>query len=170
MKETYFDEAFEKLLQEGNRHDIANYRNCIIEEQRRRVTKEDVETANRIFKNVLGGQKNLRLKYGLLTLFFIVLFTLNILMIIAASSRGSFSLILLNTFVGFINILNIMLYGSKFIIQALLSPRLKNSVIVITKEKPESLSTFPEIFKVISCDNVETLCHKKARLDEFLGL
>jgi hypothetical protein len=100
---------------------------------------------------------------------FTVFLTVNIYVAIRSFKDGNYALVWLNIVVAIMNIANLVLYGAKLLFSRWIYAEVTSSAVVVTRDKPESLQEFPEIFNVICYEPEETLLKKKARLDEILG-
>ncbi len=164
-----FDEYFEAMLRKADRETCARYRNCIIDEQRRR--NECKNNAVQIGNNIDAQYKELaRMKRWQIAFAIISLIgafaALNI--VFGASAQGLTALKVCGII---LMILNELFFIRNLLRSLLLSSILKeaeNTVVYVTKA-PRANSDFPESFRNIPADSDEILRSKKQMLDELLG-
>ena len=164
-----FDENFENILRNGDRETCARYRNCIIDEQRRR--NECKNNAVQIGNNLDSQYKEFaRMKrwHIFSAIISLVGFCASLNVVFSVSAQGSTGLKICALA---LMILNGLFFLKQFFGSILLSSLLKeaeNTVVYVTRT-PHANSDFPESFRNIPIDSDAILRRKKQLLDDILG-
>ena len=170
MEKMRFDEGFETLLLSGNLHNIANYRNCIIDEERRRANHQSRQSAREIYVSTMEDAR-MGKKYA--AVYMIATWLISLICTICLIINIRNSLWLLAALVGLGALFNA---GSAtkctgiYLLYRFAYNEFKKGNITVVRQKDKYEKTFPEFFSVISEDTEEVLRIKKAKLDEILGL
>ena len=151
MNDNYLDREFLELIENGSRHELAMYRNRIIDEQKFR-TKQ----------NRLGftpkEQKNIKRRYQYAAFIFSVFIVIGVALVIVSLINGEIFSAVLNALVVVINILNVLIYRQK---QKIANMLFLSEIVISANDVDKGK---------IHNDTDEMLEKKKARLDEVLGL
>lgn len=164
-----FDENFENILRNGDRETCARYRNCIIDEQRRRdeCKNNAVQIGNTLDSQYKELARMKRLQIASAIISSIGTFAaLNI--VFGASAQGLTALKVCGII---LMILNELFFIRGLLRSLLLSSILKeteNTVVYVTRT-PRANIDFPESFRNIPIDSDAILRRKKQLLDELLG-
>ena len=162
--EKQFDKDFQTFLENGSRSELADYRNCIIQECYERIhQRKDLEPIQRAFGEVLDEQNARKIRCGLMAFVFFLLFLFNCAIAIIVAGAGQTYLVIFNLLVAVVNGVNISMWLKRHAVEKRIYGNLCKTNIHIYYEKPET--PFPEI----SQDSDEALRLKKEVLDEILG-
>jgi len=168
--EKQFDQAFLELLKSGSRHEQANYRNCIIEEERRRLSHTDFHSLKDMYVSTTKEAKSCRK----IALFFAApsaLFVVACVCFIPITiGRGLFFLTIVLGLSLVINGMNTLKFLRMFGFYNYIYQEFKNQRVAIVSVQSSSDISSPDIFRVIANDTEDILKNKKAKLDEILGL
>lgn len=164
-----FDEQFQKMLQDGDRELCARYRNCIIDEFRRRSKcKEDAI----MVKSNLVAQHEKIAKQKRWHLFSVIVSMIGVVAALnAVFSQSAQESIAFKICAVVLVIFNALFLLKNFLGALLLTEALKNmegTVVLITKPAGVYYD-LPESFRPISNDSDEILQGKKETLDDILG-
>ena len=168
--EKQFDKAFLELIDAGDRRNLATYRNCIIEEEQRREMHQDLNSIKKSYEDTMEVYRGTRNLYALYMAVDILLIIACIVLVMFDISKGFYITAVVMTVIGVVNSMSLVKSIARFRFYQYVYQQFKGGRVVVARAKTEGEMTFPDIFGVISRDTEEVLRHKKAKLDEILGL
>lgn len=163
------DEGFLELISHGDRHDLAMYRNRIIEEQRRRNRQKGFAGIKESMQETFDEQVKKRRLYAILTFTSAIIVIVCAVFFVIGLKTGNRYLALGNICVVIMGILNTTTYCLKLLYYSKSTGHMQHSVILIPVNFVGTVEPLSEKYRVLERDSDEMLDKKKARLDEMLG-
>ena len=157
MNGNFFDEEFLDLIANGDRHDLAIYRNRILDELKIRAEQDSHEKMADILKLATREQKSLERRYKIMSFVFVIFALIGLGLVIINIIEGKIFIAVFDALIVVANSLNALMYRQK---QKMASIMFAPELLVVTS------NTRGSVFH----DDTEMLKKKKARLDEILGL
>lgn len=168
--EKQFDQAFVELLKSGSRHEQANYRNCIIEEERRRANHQDLKSIRQRYEDMTKFHKDGRDLTSVSVCLETALIIAGIVFIIVFLVKQQYISAAIMLVLAVLDCLSLRRSLAKFKYFYYSYEQFSNGKVAVIVPMTDGGDSFPEIFKVLSLDTEEILRSKKAKLDEILGL
>ena len=170
MEQQVFDKAFEELLKSGNRHDIANYRNCIIEELRTRPKSRDIkktiETSTKAIDRKNRGSKIFCFIWTLVYVALVVFcFSFGKKCYYNKNMPGLVFFII----VGIYDFVHMILYGREFCRIGQVREEFRTAIVIIPRKMPIITPETSDIYAIINHESENILKLKKEKLDKILG-